>query len=162
MQTMVLAVCDAAASRDRPLSYLVGWLIPVLEASLVVCVLALVLMGTLLPNSANLAGMSPASIAIVVVWVAGVWVLKQGAEFAQVGDRHARQPARTTAPTTRSILRRASRYGRQHLPRGAHLFVACVVTLAGGVALQVSGSALASRAGINGVVFGATVMARPV
>src|SRR5438876_1112274 len=32
IQTMVLVLCDAAASRDVPLTYLVGSLVPVLEA----------------------------------------------------------------------------------------------------------------------------------
>ena len=159
MQTMVLAVCDAAASRDRPLSYLVGSLIPVLEASLVVCVLALVLMGTLLPNSANLAGMSPASIAIVVVWVAGVWVLDKVRnspkwQIVMPGSQPGRPHRRVPHPTAGKPYTHAST-----LRVGLIFLVASLVTLAGGVALQVSGSALASRAGINGVVFGATVMA---
>src|SRR5438128_9091779 len=40
VQTMVLAICDAVASRDRPLSFLVGALTPVLEGLLVVLVVA--------------------------------------------------------------------------------------------------------------------------
>lgn len=159
MQTMVLAICDAVVSRKQPLSYLVGSLIPVLEAGLVVCVVALVLMGTLLPSSVNLAGMSPASIAIVVVWVGGVWVLNRVRkspmwQIVMPGSKPGRPHRRVPHP-------QAGRpYAHVSTLRVELVFLAaCLVTLAGGVALQMSGSALAGRAGINGVVFGATVLA---
>ena len=46
MQTLVLVICDRVIRGDRPLSYLVGSLIPVLEGLLVVFVVAVMLMGT--------------------------------------------------------------------------------------------------------------------
>src|SRR5437763_13327449 len=54
IQTMVLVVCDIAVRGKRPLSYLVGSLIPVLEAALVVLVTGAVLMGALLPSSTKI------------------------------------------------------------------------------------------------------------
>src|ERR671923_439449 len=71
VQTMVLAVCDFAVGPQRPLTFLVGALTPVLEGMLVVLVVSGVLMGALLQPSTAVGGVSPASIAIVIVWLAG-------------------------------------------------------------------------------------------
>jgi len=54
MQTMVLAICDMFVKGKKPLSYLVGSLMPVLEASLVMAIVAIVFMGTMLPPSVAL------------------------------------------------------------------------------------------------------------
>jgi cation:H+ antiporter len=63
--TMVLVLCDLFAA--RPLTYLVGSLVPVLEGLLVVLTAAVVLMGALLPASVTVGTrFSPASLAIVV------------------------------------------------------------------------------------------------
>src|SRR5918911_4690993 len=76
IQTMVLVVCDFAAGPERPLTFLVGALTPVLEGLPVVLVVSGVLMGALLRPSTAIGGVvSPASVAIVVVWVAGVYVI---------------------------------------------------------------------------------------
>ena len=156
--TMVLVICDLCA--PRPLTYLVGSLVPVLEGLLVVLTVAVVLMGALLPKSVTIGDrISPASLVIVVVWVAGVWVLnrvrshpkwKVVMEGAQPGRPHrrVRHPVADAARATHSMTRVVTVF-----------VVASIVTLGAGVVLEVTGSELAGRAGIDGVVFGATVLA---
>src|SRR5215831_8686798 len=77
IQTMVIVLLDAAASRTEALTFLVGSLIPVLEGLLVVGVVAEVMMGALLPEHVRIGPVSPASIAIVVTWVAGNFTLNR-------------------------------------------------------------------------------------
>src|SRR4051794_9986454 len=77
IQTMVLVVCDLAVRGKRPLSFLVGSLIPVLEAALVVLVTGAVLMGALLPSSTKIGPVSPASLAIVILWFGGILVINR-------------------------------------------------------------------------------------
>lgn len=78
VQTMVLAVCDATAGPERPLTFLVGALTPVIEGLLVVLVIAAVLMGALLSPPVAIGGIvSPASLAIVVLWVLGVYTINR-------------------------------------------------------------------------------------
>ena len=156
--TMVLVVCDLFA--PRPLTYLVGSLVPVLEGLLVVLVVSVVLMGALLPASVKIAGrISPASLVIVVVWICGVWVLNRTRSHpkwevtmagAQPGRPHRRirHPVADAARAKHSTLRVATVFG-----------ISSAVTLLAGVLLEVSGNELANRAGINGVVFGATFLA---
>jgi len=154
--TMVLVICDLFA--PRPLTYLVGSLIPVLEGLLVVMVVAAVLMGALLPRSASIAGrVSPGSIAIVLLWVGGVWVLNRARSHPAwrveaAGSRPGRPHHRVRHPNPHPTARHST--ARVALTFGA----ACLVTLVAGVLLEVTGSDLAGRAGIDGVVFGATVL----
>lgn len=160
IQTMVLAICDLSAGGKQPLTFLVGALTPVLEGLLVVLVVAGVLMGALLSPSIAIGGVvSPASIAIVVVWVLGVYTIDRvrkqprwsvSMPGAEPGRRHRRQapPEKLHPYASASTLRVATVF-----------LTACAVTLAAGVALETSGSTLADRAGIGGVVFGATVLA---
>jgi cation:H+ antiporter len=159
VQTMVLVLCDAMAGA-RPLTFLVGALTPVLEGLLVVLVVSGVLMGALLSPGVAIGGVvSPASLAIVVVWVIGVYTIDRVRKDPRwsvsmpggaPGRRHRRQPP----------CDHPHPYASSSTMRVGGLFVgACAVTLLAGVALELSGSTLADRAGVNGVVFGATALA---
>ena len=75
VQTMVLVICDAVASKTESLTYLVGSLVPVLEGLLVIFVVSGVLMGALLPESTSIGPVSPASLGIVLAWFAGIYAL---------------------------------------------------------------------------------------
>ena len=160
VQTMVLVVCDLAVGPKRPLTFLVGALSPVLEGLLVALVVSGVLMGSLLKPSTAIAGtVSPASVGIVVVWLFGVYVINRvrksprwriTMEGSHRGRRHRRE----------AIPDRPHPYADRSTARVAWLFcVAFAVTLAMGVVLESSGNVLADRAGVNGVIFGATVLA---
>ena len=160
MQTLVLVILDASVRGKRPLSFLVGSLVPVLEAVLVMAVVGVMLMGTQLPESASIGGVvSPASLLIVVVWLGGIYTLNRfrkrvvwegHAPDSQPGRNHAREEHPTepkpyaNATTLIVVL----------------VFVlGSLVTLAAGYVLAESGNVLADRMGMTGAVFGATVLA---
>jgi cation:H+ antiporter len=117
-------------------------------------------MGALLKESTAIGGrVSPASLGIVVIWVVGLYVINRARKDprwsvsmpgSQPGRHrhsqpHPEQPHPYAGSSTRWVA----------LIFGA----ACAVTLAAGVALEESGNELASRLGVNGVIFGATVLA---
>jgi len=160
IQTMVLLVCDFAVGPARPLTFLVGRLTPVLEALLVILVVAGVEMGSLLKPSAAIGGrVSPASVGIVVIWVVGLYGI----------NRAAKDPRWSVSmPGSKPGRRRAEKrqaqpshpYAGASTARVATIFgLACAVTLVAGVMLEETGNELANRLGVNGVIFGATVLA---
>jgi cation:H+ antiporter len=158
VQTMVLVICDAVASKKQSLTYLVGSLVPVLEGLLVVFVVGLVLMGALLPQSTSIGPLSPASIGIVIAWLAGVYSIDQARKSPKwkveaPGSRPGRRTHRVRAP-----VQKPSWMTQSTATAGLVFALGCVVTLVAGVVLEVAGSHLADRANINGVIFGATVL----
>lgn len=160
IQTMVLLVCDYAVGPSRPLTYLVGRLSPVLEGLLVIILVAGVEMGALLKPTTAIAGrISPASVGIVVVWVVGLYVINRASKdprwsISMPGSRPGRRRAERAHPEQPHPFADAS------TARVAAIFgFACLVTLGAGVALEISGNDLANRLSLNGVIFGATVLA---
>jgi cation:H+ antiporter len=159
MQTMVLAICDMFVKGKKPLSFLVGSLMPVLEASLVMAIVAIVFMGTMLPPSVALFGVSPASLVIIVVWVFGIAMLNKvrnspAWEITMQGSKSGRPHRRIPHPTVHHP------YEKWSTTRIFMLFlVGSIVTLIAGWALAISSAALSDRFHINGVVFGATILA---
>jgi cation:H+ antiporter len=157
-QTMVLVACDLAAP-SAPLTYLVGSLVPVLEGMMVVIVVSGVLMGGLLPASVAIGGVvSPASLGILAAWIVCIAILhsvKKSPKWKVVME--GASPGRHThrAPRPKPSPRAAWPTSRVVFLFGA----SCLVTLGAGVALEISGNDLANRAGVNGVIFGATVLA---
>ena len=160
VQTMVLLLCDVAAGPQRPLTYLVGRLTPVLEGLLVIVVVAGVGMGSLLKTSTAIGGVvNPASLGIVVMWVVGLYVIQKAAKdprwkIEMPGSRPGRRRRERRQPD------QPHPYAAATTARVAVIFgVACAVTLAAGVLLETTGNDLADRLGVNGVIFGATVLA---
>jgi cation:H+ antiporter len=160
IQTMVLLVCDYAVGPERPLTYLVGRLTPVLEALLVVILVAGVEMGALLKSSTAIFGrVSPASLGIVVVWIVGLYVINKAGHdprwsVSMPGSRPGRRRNERRHPE------QPHPFAASSTARVATLFgIASAVTLAAGVALEQSGNELANRLNVNGVIFGATVLA---
>jgi cation:H+ antiporter len=160
MQTMVLVICDVACG-ERPLTYLVGALTPVLEGMLVVLVVSGVLLGALLPTTTAIGGVvSPASLFIVIIWFVGVYVINRVRKNPRwTVDMPGSHPGRHHRAQKPAATDEHPYHG--HSTR----FVVwvfgsmCAVTLVAGVFLEVAGNDLADRAGINGAIFGATVLA---
>lgn len=160
IQTMVLLICDFAVGPERPLTFLVGRLTPVLEGLLVIILVAGVEMGALLKTSTAIGGvLNPASLGIVVVWVVGLYIINRAAKnprwtIEMPGSRPGRHRHERAHPDP------AHPYAKRSTVEVSGIFgLGCAVTLGAGVALEVSGNDLANRVGVNGVIFGATVLA---
>ncbi|SFW67545.1 sodium:calcium antiporter [Amycolatopsis australiensis] len=162
IQTVVLVVLDAAGVRgDRPLTYRAASLVLVLEAALVVAVLAVVVAGSQLPAGLVFLRLSPGSVLIAVLWVAGLFLLRRAGRalpWHESGEPPDGQD-RPRGHKTRQTERTAGAKGTSTAKSALIFAGAAVVTLLAGVVLERSGDAIADRIGLSGVLFGATVLA---
>jgi len=158
MQTLVLAALDVGVGREASLTYMVGSLLLVIEGAMVAVVTVMAMMTTQMPTSTQLLGMSPGTIAIVLLWLAGLKIVassrngirwKVEAEGAKPGRSHAQRRSEDPKPH------------KEHSTRTVVLIfaAAALVTLVAGYFIEESGNELAGRAGLSGPVFGATILA---
>jgi cation:H+ antiporter len=129
----------------------------VLEAALVIVVLAIAIMGTQVQQDLVFVRVTPQNLAIVIAWGAGIWLQKKvgsnlpwhaqgkAPDAQKEPPGHARQKKDQKAGKTSAVV---TKFG-----------IACVLTLAAGVALELAGDHIADKIGMSGVLFGATFLA---
>jgi cation:H+ antiporter len=157
IQTLVLVALDVFGTRGgRPLTYRAASLQLMLEGALVVGVLAIAVMGTQLPRSVKVGGIGPSGVLIAVAWVVGI-VLLSRARRGLPWHEEGRAPGAQEKPAGHSKEKKDK---GGSTARAALIFgVAALVTLAGGVALEETGTRIAGHIGMSGVLFGSTVLA---
>ncbi len=162
IQTVVLVALDVFGVRGpRPLTYRAASLVLVLEAALVVVVLAIVIAGTQLPGTLIAWHVTPAAALILLAWVGGLLLLRRAGrslpwhESGQPPDGQEHPRGHSTSTTEQQATQRGT-----STPKSAAIFgSAAAVTLVAGVVLERSGDALADHIGLSGVLFGATILA---
>jgi cation:H+ antiporter len=158
IQTIVLAVFDLR-SGGEPLTRQVGSLVVVLEASIVVATLVTAIMATQLPSSANVGGASPGSLAVLLLWLAGLAVVNSARHgLPWKGKAEGAKPGRSASQRSAGQGHQPFQGRSTAIVAGAFA-LAALVTLVAGVAIERSGDQLAGKIGLSGAVFGATVLA---
>ncbi|WP_199191244.1 sodium:calcium antiporter [Amycolatopsis sp. CA-126428] len=162
IQTVVLVVLDGFGVRGgQPLTYRPASLVLVLEAALVVAVLAVVIAGTQLPASLIVWRLTPAPVLVAVLWVVGLLLLQRAGRslpWHEDGDAPDGQD-RPRGHRRHHVEQQASHKGTSTAKSAVIFGVAALVTLVAGVFLERSGDAIADHIGLSGVLFGATVLA---
>lgn len=161
MQTLVLVLLDATSRSTTPLSSLSTVLEPIVEAIFVVMLVTMALLGPLLPASVAIGPVSPVSLLIVITWVFGLLVLNRLRKSERWTTVSQTVEAKMVAPSPGPVEGvRPNRFERTGTSTVVLAFLlASGVTLVAGVLLEQSGNALANDWGINGVIFGATILA---
>jgi cation:H+ antiporter len=161
IQTVVLVLLDIfGLGRSDPLSYRAASLVLVVEGLLVVAVLLVVLIGTQLPNDLIAYRVTPPSLLIAILWLAGLWLVGRARQHLPWHDEgtapDGQVPPRGVAEQRKDAYAREQGYG---LGRVILVFaIASMVTLLAGVALEQTSEVIADHFGMRGVVFGATVL----
>jgi cation:H+ antiporter len=153
IQTVVLVILDGPGLRSHPpLTSVVTSLTIVLQGLVLIAILMLCMLGALSPPSLIFARTTPAEIAILLAWIAGLWIVQHNE------DRQVWRTAHEERAAVSPIV------APQHQPRPlghviALFALAALVTLVCGVVLALTSEVAAARFNMTGVLFGATALA---
>jgi cation:H+ antiporter len=159
IQTVVLVILDAFAIGKRaPFIAQAAALDLVLEAVLVIVMLALVVMGHQLPEALVWHGITPDGVMICAAWVVGLYLIGKARgklPWQSGGDAPGGQPRRTE----RQKRERGKDEKRSTAWALTVFIIAAAATLIAGVVLQQTSETISKQLGMTGVVFGATILA---
>jgi len=160
LQTVVLVALDVSVPGKRPLTFQAASLILVLEGVLVTAVLTVAMMGTQLPKSLILFRLTPEDIALVVFWVAGLWLLNKARKDLPWQEKGDAPGGQETSDMKARKQREEAKDKKAGTGKTIAVFLAAsAVTLIAGVVLEQSGDGVAKHLHMTGVLFGATILA---
>lgn len=149
IQTVVLVLLDGPGLRANvPLSSTVKSLTIVVQGMVVISVLMFCVIGSLMPKSSIYFHVTPAEVAILVFWLAGIWLT------AANDDREAWRVGHE------QMIEAAPAIAKHHAMPKVLLFfgLAALATMASGVAIELASTELSARFHVTGVIFGATFL----
>ncbi|MFI5221287.1 MAG: sodium:calcium antiporter [Bacteroidia bacterium] len=143
VQTVVLVVLDFYRGKNKhPLSTLASSAATRLEAVLVIIILTITIIGAHLKNELILIRFSLPETLIFIFWIAGLWMINR---------------VNIKLPESKIDLVKTERF--TPASSFAWLFITAAATLVCGVLLEQSSVVLAQRMNMDGVIFGATILA---
>ena len=162
LQTVVLVILDVfGLGKKDPLTYRAASLVLVLEGLMVITVLTLVVVGHQLSPSVIYRGVSPIDAVIVLVWLAGIYLIGKARtnlpwhKLGALPDSQKEKQGHSMRKKLESAIKRGVSIRTVIL-----VFALCsLITLVAGVGLAVTGDAIAKQIGMTGVLFGATILA---
>jgi cation:H+ antiporter len=152
IQTVVIVILDVfGCGKENSITSQSSSLVLVLEGVMVLAILSLVVVGHEMPPSVSFLRVTPAALLIFILWVAGTSIISKTknklpdiAKNKKPKTAANKQSEKQKSSTTKSVI----------------IFVVCALaTLASGVVLEITSNAIATQIGMNGVVFGATILA---
>lgn len=161
MQTVVLVLLDAVAVHDRPISFAGAALTLVLQATFLIALLAITLMGMALRVPVFLR-ITPVGILLVAGWVFGLWMMRRaerGLPWTDHGVPRDLLEKSVEDVSQKQEMRRSTEAAGPISSTWLMFLVASALTLLAGVALEQTSERLAQVSHLGGAVFGATVLA---
>jgi len=157
IQTVVLVILDISIGREAALTTCAASLVLGLEGLLVILVLAISVMGAQLPGDALFVRIEPAALLIALFWLAGLYLVNLARRGLPWHDTTGSAPDAQKEPMGHA---KAKKMPESSLARASAIFGACAaVTLGAGIVLEQTGEEIAGHIGMQGVVFGATILA---
>jgi cation:H+ antiporter len=159
IQTVVLVILDVfGLGKKAPLIGHAASLDLVLEAVLVIAMLAVVVMGHQLPDSLIWHGVTPDGVLICGTWVGGLYLISK-ARGALPWQSRGDAPGGQRHRSARQKRERADNEKASTAWAATVFFIAASATLIAGVVLQQTSETMAKTLGMSGLVFGATILA---
>ncbi|MDR2876647.1 MAG: hypothetical protein LBV36_01190 [Chromatiales bacterium] len=161
IQTVLLVLFDARLKGGDPLTRRAANLVLVLEGLLVIAVLNICVMGTQMPASFIFERATPGPLLITAIWLFGLWLIHWASCHPLGADGESKDGAVPSAAALESSHVTSATAQADHLLSTAYrkFFLAALVTLMAGVALEWAGEAIAAQLHMDGVLFGATFLA---
>lgn len=164
IQTVVIVILDVfGLGQKNALTYSIKSLVPVLEGILVVAVLAVTIMGHEFPGSFIFLRISPADLVILIFWIIGIYLInkaKNSLPWIPKPDENENENETDKPKNSSEDEYKKEGNKEKNTKKNILIFITCaVVTLVAGVAATFSSDAIAKHIGMQGVIFGATILA---